>query len=194
MKVPFTSSVESNNNSMERPHSSDDEWLRSEIAPHAPEVRRWLRNRFPSVADVDEIIQDGFVKVVDRQRKSPIDHPKPFLFSVCRNLAIDYLRKHKVVNFESLHDHADSAVLSTDLEGVQNALSDKEHRAIMMLAIDQLPRKCRRIFLLRKVEGLPLKEIAQQLGISTKTVEVQISIGLKKCKKFFATYEKEMGS
>ena len=172
----------------------ENEWLRSEIAPHAPEVRRWLRNRFPAIADVEEIIQDGLVKMVDRQRKSPIDHPKPFLFSVCRNLAIDYLRKHKVLQFENLRDHADSAVLSTDSEGVQNALSDKEHRAIMMLAIDQLPRKCRRIFLLRKVEGLPLKVIARQLGISPKTVEVQISIGLRKCKKYFAKYEKEIGS
>lgn len=173
---------------------SDDEWIRSEIAPYAMEVRRWLCQRFPTVSDVDEIIQDGFVKMVDRQRKSPIAYPKPFLFAVCRNLAIDYLRKHKVVNFENLGDHLDNTVLSTEAEGIQNALSEKEHREIMMQAINQLPHKCRRIFLLRKVEGLPLKKIAQRLGISTKTVEVQISIGLKKCKVYFARYEKEFGS
>lgn len=179
---------------MERKNVSDNEWLLSEIAPHAPEVRRWLCKRFPTVADVDEIIQDGFVRMVDRQRKSPIAHPKPFLFSVCRNLAIDYLRKHKVVKFENLGEHLDNAVLSTEAEGVQNALSDKEHQRLMKQAINELPQKCRRIFLLRKVEGLSLKEIAHKLGISPKTVEVQISIGLKKCKKFFAKYEKEIGA
>ena len=85
----------------------------------------------------------------------------------------------------------DGAALSTEIEEVQNTVSGKEQQAIMMEAIDQLPHKCRRIFYLRKVEGLPLKEIAQKLGISTKTVEVQISIGLKKCKKYFVRYEKE---
>lgn len=173
---------------------SENEWLLSEIAPHAMELRLWLRKRFPTVVDVDEIIQDGFVRMVDRQRKSPIAHPKPFLFAVCRNLAIDHLRKHKMVIFEDLGDHLDNAALSTEGEGIQNALSNREHREIMMLAINQLPKKCRRIFLLRKIEGLPLKKIAQRLGISTKTVEGQISIGLKKCKVYFARYEKEIGS
>ncbi len=172
---------------------SDNEWLLSEIAPHAAEVRRWLCKRFPTVADVDEIIQDGYVRVLDRQRKSPIAQPKAFLFAVCRNLAIDYLRKHKVVYFEKLGEHLDDPVLSTDAEGIQNQLSKKEHQEIMMEAINQLPDRCRKIFLLRKVEGLPLKKIAQRLGISTKTVEVQISIGLKKCKVFFAKYVKEIG-
>ena len=170
----------------------EDEWLRNEITPHGPEIRRWLCKGFPTIADVDEIIQDGFVKMVDRHRKSPIAHPKPFLFAVCRNLAIDYLRKNKVVIFENLGAHEESAMFSTESEETQNALGDKEQREIMMLAIDQLPRKCRRIFLLRKVEGLPLKEIAKKMGISPKTVEVQISIGLKKCKKFFAKYEEEI--
>ena len=52
-------------------------------------------------------------------------------------------------------------------------------------AIQSLPKKCRRIFTLRKVYGLSLKQISGERNISVKTVEAQISIGVKKSREYF---------
>jgi RNA polymerase sigma-70 factor (ECF subfamily) len=51
-------------------------------------------------------------------------------------------------------------------------------------AIDALPARCREIVILRKIQGLPQKEIARQLGLSESTVQVQASRGLRRCAEF----------
>ncbi len=46
-------------------------------------------------------------------------------------------------------------------------------------ALDKLPERCRQIFMLNRFEDLKYKEVAEKLGISVKTVEVQMSKALK---------------
>ena len=56
---------------------------------------------------------------------------------------------------------------------------------ILNQAILALPKRCRQIFILRKLENLSHKEISQRMGISVHTVESQLTKGLKKCQKYF---------
>ena len=58
-------------------------------------------------------------------------------------------------------------------------------------AIQSLPDRCRQIFTLRKVYGLPQAEIARQLGISECTVSAQLTIGVQKCTAFMQRCRKE---
>ena len=58
-------------------------------------------------------------------------------------------------------------------------------------AIDQLPEKCRNIFVLSRYGGLTYAEIAEDLEISVKTVENQMSIALKKLKESLSEELKE---
>ena len=51
-----------------------------------------------------------------------------------------------------------------------------------MLAVNDLPPKCRAIFKLTKEEGLKYAEVAQLLNISVKTVEAQMAIALRRIK------------
>jgi RNA polymerase sigma-70 factor (ECF subfamily) len=63
-------------------------------------------------------------------------------------------------------------------------LADRINRAIQ-----NLPEKCREVFLLCRFEGLKYAEIADRLNISVKTVEMQISIALKKLRKDLSDYQ-----
>ena len=56
-------------------------------------------------------------------------------------------------------------------------------------AIQKLPEKCREIFLLCRFEELKYAEIAEKLNISVKTVEMQITIALKKLRKELSDYQ-----
>ncbi len=171
------------NNPVER------KWFEAEIAPHETALRVWLQQRFPAIDHLDDIIQDAYIRVVSRHRIKPIDYPKAFLFATSRNLVIDFLRKKKIVSFENLREIDLETVLRSDEDEIQKQIHRLEQEVIIWEAINHLPKKCRRIFILRKINGLSLLEISRELGLSVKTVEVQISIGIKKCKKFFESYE-----
>jgi RNA polymerase sigma-70 factor (ECF subfamily) len=56
-------------------------------------------------------------------------------------------------------------------------------------SINQLPEKCREIFLLCRFEGLKYAEIAKKLNISVKTVEMQMGIALKKLRENLSDYQ-----
>jgi RNA polymerase sigma-70 factor (ECF subfamily) len=61
-------------------------------------------------------------------------------------------------------------------------------------AIQSLPTRCRQVLTLRKIYGLPQKEVAAQLGISENTVEAQGVIGLRKLTEYFERIERQRRS
>ena len=94
-----------------------------------------------------------------------------YLFRLVRNKCLDYL-KHKV--FEQRY--VESVQTSYEVDVVE----DNDTEILIRAAINSLPKRCRDIFLLSRVEGLKYKEISEQLGISVNTVECQMGIALKK--------------
>jgi RNA polymerase sigma-70 factor (family 1) len=110
-----------------------------------------------------EIVQDFFVKLWENHSKLDIKATKSYLFRSIHNNTIKYLRKE--TKFESLMaDHPEQLTEITDLE-----LSEKLEKSL-----NELPPKCKEIFILSRIDKLKHNEIAEKLGISTKTVEVQI--------------------
>ena len=80
------------------------------------------------------------------------------------------------MNFEDI-DAADE--LSSDYINVEDSIAVENLQEKINIGIENLPEKCRLVFTLSRVEGLSYQEIADQLDISTKTVENQISKALK---------------
>ncbi len=169
----------------------EKDWFLEELNPHEAMLRGWLASRFPSISDFEDIIQEAYIRTVKRWRKKHLAAPKAFLFAIARNLCLDTLRREKVVRFESLGE-SDCRSVPDRVKGVPDGMMDKEDYEILTQAIQSLPKKCRRIFTLRKVYGLPLKQIADELNISVKTVEAQISIGIKKSREYFMKFQDEV--
>lgn len=169
----------------------ENDWFLAELYPHEPMLRAWLVSRFPNVNDFEDLIQEAYIRTVKRQRNKQLAAPKAFLFAIARNLCIDLLRRNKVVRFEALGD-LDTQTVSDSMKGIPDCVVDKEDYEMLTQAIQSLPKKCRRIFTLRKVYGLSLKQISEELNISVKTVEAQISIGIKKTRDYFMKLQDEV--
>lgn len=122
------------------------------------------------------IVQQVFVDLwLKRARLDVIYSLKGFLFRAVRNQALDWLR-HRKVESEYLQEQSfkqEEAVFLDQLELAE--LNEK-----INIAIQELPERCREIFVLCRFEGLKYAEIASRLEISVKTVETQMSIALKK--------------
>lgn len=105
-------------------------------------------------------------------------HQLGFLpFSLVKNRSLDYLR-HKVVA-EEYKQELSFKLMS--LEQLNYTFSSEEDiEKVIVNAIDKLPERCREIFLKSRIEGMKYREIAEELNISTNTVENHISIALKK--------------
>lgn len=164
-------------------HSDQARWFAQEVQPHEPALRSWLQARFASLGDIDDVMQESYLRIFRARNAGPIDHPKAYLFRVARNAALDRVRRERVVAFEPLTDSGGSFVLEEEADSASPD-ADLEHAALAA-AIRTLPDRCREVLLLRKYHGLSHDEIAARLGITRNTVNAQITIAMMRCREYF---------
>lgn len=108
----------------------------------------------------------------------PIASAKAFLFQVARNLAIDAARETRASPVDPLRDLTTVTVIE-DGPSAADALCYQEKVSLVAAALTQLPARCREVFIARKFKQVPQREIAVKLGISERTVESQVTRGMK---------------
>jgi RNA polymerase sigma-70 factor (ECF subfamily) len=130
------------------------------------------------------LIQETYLRVLRARHAGKVEHPKAYLFAAARNAALDRCRRSKIISFEPLADLNDSSVL---IDGIHaNDDNERQHELeVLTAAIRDLPERCREVLILRKHHGLSHREIADKLGISTHTVNAQITIAMIKCREYF---------
>ena len=153
-------------------------------------LRAWLRSRFASEGDIDDVVQETYVRLLRARENGHVASPKAFMFAVARNLALDRLRHRQVARAEPLVESEALSVLEEG-EGIPEAIAHNQELELLTEAIQTLPDRCRQIFTLRKVYGLSQAEIAQRLRISENTVSAQLTIGVKKCMEFMLRCRRE---
>jgi RNA polymerase sigma-70 factor (ECF subfamily) len=155
-------------------------WFTEQVRPHEPALRAYLRKRFADVHDIDEVVQESYVRVLAARAKGGITSVRAYLFTTVRNAALSIVRRPRIFSDLAVTDFAVQRVAEEGVN-VSEAVSVKQEIAILLEAIDALPARCREIFILRKLEGVSQKDIAARLGLSEQTVQVQIARGAKKC-------------
>src|SRR5262249_23651920 len=141
-------------------------------------LRNFIRRRVPDPADVEDIVQDVFYRLVEANRLLvPIEHITGWLFRVARNRITDLFRKKKPEAFSdaAIEDEEGELLQIEDLlpspDGgpealfVRNVLLDE-----LELALDELPDEQREVFVAHELEGLSFKEMAAQTGVSVNTL------------------------
>ncbi|MBI5771684.1 MAG: RNA polymerase sigma factor [Verrucomicrobia bacterium] len=172
---------------VDSPRSDQARWFAEHVQPHESMLRAWLHARFAGRVDVDDLVQEAFLRVLRARDTGELRSPKAFLFATARNLALDRLRRHEVIHTESLGEIEALDVLDEGT-AIPEAVARQQELELLTAAIQSLPDRCRQVFTLRKLYGLSQREIARRLGISESTVENQITIGVQKCTAYFAAH------
>lgn len=167
--------------------SEQAQWFAEHLQVHEAMLRAWLHSRFPTHCDIDNIVQEAFLRVWQLHEKQTVSSPKALLFVTARNLALDFMRRQQIVTFEPITEITDPSVLS-DTTDVAETVSKQQEFALLKQAIQDLPERCRQVFTLRTVYGLSQRMIAERLGISENTVEKQMAKGIRRCTEFFARH------
>lgn len=122
----------------------------------------------------EDIVQSIFMKLWETRETIEIRSFRSYFIQCVKNRCIDHLRSLQVKQrFDNRIPEADHLVMDEDL-WTKNELSELLDRTI-----NELPPRCREIFKMSRYEDLKIAEIADQLKISKRTVETQISKALK---------------
>ena len=160
------------------------QWFMNEVQPHEPALRAYLKARFPSLTDIDNLVQETFARILRTRESSGVRSPKALLFTTARNAAFDLLRHEQVIPFDSLANLEELLVLEVRPDAAETLSLDQELR-LLEEALESLPKRCQQILILKKIDGLSYAEIGEKLGIKANTISAQLTIGMLRCRQFF---------
>ena len=141
-------------------------------------LKRFLGRFLYKSQDVEDMAQETFLRAYKATQGHEIESPRAYLFKVARTMAYKELSRSS----RRLTDYLE------DLKRAPDAGAQLEEE-VYCDAIAELPSRCRRIFLMRKVQAKSYKVIARELGISVSAVEKQVAIGADRCKRLVQSRE-----
>ncbi len=148
--------------------------LKEIFEAHYSPLCNYANNMIKDKHIAKDIVQSVFVKLWENEKIEELTNPAAYLLKCVRYKCIDYLKRPA----------RKREILSDKLPDIrkEETPSIKEADILPMLHFfaDQLPTKMRQVFLMSRQQGMTYKEIAEELNISTKTVENQMGTALKK--------------
>jgi RNA polymerase sigma-70 factor (ECF subfamily) len=152
--------------------------VQSLYSDHHGWLHNWLRGRLGNAADAADLAQDTFLRVLLRPERVELRAPRAFLRTVARGLVIDHWRREELERA-----YLDSIA---HLPEAQVPSAEDRHTILQLLEniaclLDGLKPKVRNAFLLAQCEGMPHAQIAEELGVSVRSVERYIAEALFHC-------------
>src|SRR5262245_10548579 len=168
--------------------AEQDQMISEVVTREQSRLRRFIRRRVPDPRDAEDILQDVFYKLVEANRLlMPIDHITGWLFRVARNRIIDLWREQKTRRFKDDFEDTQTDSWRSDanqgeeLLRLEDLLPSRDagpdtvyERNVLLeeleLAIDELPKEQRDVFVAHELEGRSFKEMSAESGVSINTL------------------------
>lgn len=145
-----------------------------------PGLRRYVMRYALREQDIEDIVQETFLRAYESERSQHIRSPKSFLFRVAHNIAVNEIAR-KANALTKLVGDSDGLDVIDDRPSAEQELEIRRRFDQLNVVVGALPPQCRRVLVMRKVFGLSHKEIAGRLDISVRTVEKHLAKALERC-------------
>ncbi len=163
---------------LERMLREEDQRISDVVRREGSRLRNFIRRRVPDPGDAEDVLQDVFYRLVEANRLlMPIEHITGWLFRVARNRITDLFRKKEPETFSDLEieDEAGEDLRFEDLLPSPDAGPEAVYaRNVLLhelqLALAELPKEQREVFVAHEFEGRSFKEIADRSGVSVNTL------------------------
>lgn len=141
--------------------------------------------------DVEDVLQETYLRIVQAAMLRPIRHPRAFMLTTARNVALNMLGRADALNHvdASRPDPEDESTRPSaypaDSGNTPEQLAQvQEEFHLFCRAVRELPPQCRRAFVLKRIYGLSQRDIARELDITEGTVEKHLAKGLVACSAY----------
>ncbi|MFT3997703.1 MAG: sigma-70 family RNA polymerase sigma factor [Asticcacaulis sp.] len=153
-----------------------DRWFADFVVPYERQYL-WIARRILRDDDIArDLVHDAYAGVLAGDAWKAIAIPRAYVMRMVFNLAVNRVRRAKIVPMQALPDVETLDYAARELDGFE-AVSIREQMKVGLAAIQGLPDMTRRVITMRRLDALPVKEIAYRLGISVKGVEYHIARG-----------------
>jgi RNA polymerase sigma-70 factor (ECF subfamily) len=153
-------------------------WFIREVLPLEAVLIQFFRRGGRSNSDAEDLRQDLYEKVCMAARSGLPSSTKAFVFTAARNLLIDRVRHEQVVPFDSV-ENLEELSLAIDEPAPDRVVIARQELRRLQAALDRLPEKQRNVIVMRKIQGLSVREIAQRVNAAERTVEKHLTEGVR---------------
>lgn len=141
-------------------------------------LRGWLARRLNNSADVAELAQETFLRVLLARSAATVREPRHYLGTIARGLVIDFYRRRAV-------EQAYQETLLNLPDAVHPSLEDQAILIEALLEMDRmldgLGAVVKQTFVLSQFEGLTYAQIAERQGVSVRTVNKRMAKAMEHC-------------
>jgi len=128
--------------------------------------------------EISDIVQDAYLKISNLDSVAHIRNGRAYFFATARSVLLDRIRRERIVRIDSMTE-MEALSLADEDPGPERRVGARMELERVRRLIADLPDRCREIFELRRIQGVPQREIAERLGVPEHTVEAQAVRGLK---------------
>lgn len=159
--------------------ATKDAWLEGIVHRNDRDLKRYLSQRIANQAEVEDLAQEIYLRLLRIERKDLIRSPEALLFRVASNAVYEWrlLARNRLPHSPTELE----ALESLDNEPAADVWRTELARALTA-ALERLSPKCRAAVLLHRREKLTYSEVGAQLGISVGMVKKYLSQGLALCR------------
>jgi RNA polymerase sigma-70 factor (ECF subfamily) len=137
-------------------------------------LMRFFARRLGSGSDVEDTVQQVFLRVVKESRKRPIRNPRALLYVAASNIVKDERRRRRArwVEQRELPDEE----MRCSRPQPEQVAADRQEMQLLLAALKELETKYKRAFVLHRFDNLTYDQIAVEMGISVSSVQNYISL------------------
>lgn len=149
-----------------------------------PTLTRYVRSRIGPHEDVQDLVQDAFVRLVAARHDVSMERPEAYLQGIARHLVLDRFR-HSGRRGSPVDVPVEEALNVATPPDQEWALEAEDAKRRFVAVLDTLAPKTREIFLLHRVNGLEYAEIARRMALSDKAIQYHMTRALAKLHQAF---------
>ncbi|WP_428152357.1 RNA polymerase sigma factor [Brevundimonas sp.] len=147
-------------------------------------MRRFFQARLGPAADVEDLLQDLYLKAATVDAATEVREPRAYLYRLASNLMMDRWRsgRRSAVRDTAWRDVTRTAGPTEDIDDAPSAeavVAGRERLAALMEGLTHLPPRTQAVFRLHKFDGLSYAEVAENLKVSRSTVEKHMMDALR---------------
>lgn len=163
------------------PDAAPSEFVGRLFQKYNESLVRYLSVRLCSLPDAEEVAQEAYVRMLKLDEPDAISHLQAYLFKIASNIAIDRLRRQgrqpQQVRLTSAREDLLAAAATVD-----QLVDARQQLAMIREAVEELPPKCRKAFMLYKFHCHSYKDIAADMNLTESMIRKYVLRAIAYCR------------